>query len=271
MSRPGIPIPSFGCTRAGSYDTEQSLPAAVMSRLISLLLEHLPAEGLCLDVGAGTGLLAIPLQEAGRRVVAVDRSPDMLNRLAAKSGGRIPVVAADARSLPLRSASCAAGIVRRVLHLVPAWQTAVREICRVTQPGGTLLVEALGPDSLAPSIPWQEVWDRFRDELGHRERPGLRSLTELDAFMTSLGASVAMLPRLVERHRATIPRTIDALARREIDRGANADLVMRAAQQTRAWAAERYGPADRPYRVERIATWHAYILPPHASGEGGTA
>jgi SAM-dependent methyltransferase len=48
---------------------------------------HLPADAHVLDVGAGTGRVAIPLASLGRRIVAIDPSAAMLKQLREKSAG----------------------------------------------------------------------------------------------------------------------------------------------------------------------------------------
>jgi len=58
--------------------------------------------GPVLDVGAGTGRVSLHLAGQGHRVVALDRSPDLLAALRARSAG-LPIepVAADARDFDL--------------------------------------------------------------------------------------------------------------------------------------------------------------------------
>ena len=55
-------------------------------------LAALAGEGPALELGIGTGRIALPLQEAGIEVHGIDASERMLERLRAKPGGdRIPV------------------------------------------------------------------------------------------------------------------------------------------------------------------------------------
>jgi len=58
--------------------------------------------GPVLDVGAGTGRVSLHLAGQGHRVVALDRSPDLLAALRARSAGlQVETVAADARDFDL--------------------------------------------------------------------------------------------------------------------------------------------------------------------------
>lgn len=56
-----------------------------------------------LDVGAGTGRLAIALDQQGAEVTAIDVSSAMLNVLRQKSGNNISTVVASAEKLPFES------------------------------------------------------------------------------------------------------------------------------------------------------------------------
>ncbi len=59
-------------------------------------LRALAGPGPALELGVGTGRLALPLAATGTQVVGVDASPSMLERLAAKPGGSaVTVVEAD--------------------------------------------------------------------------------------------------------------------------------------------------------------------------------
>lgn len=99
-----------------------------------------------LDVGTGTARLPLSLfrhLDFKGRIVGLDASPDMLRVATAKTvffAESLALVMNDARSLPIRSASCAAVTCIEALEFLPDPSQALREMVRVLQPRGTLLV-----------------------------------------------------------------------------------------------------------------------------------
>ena len=96
------------------------------------------------DVGTGTGVLALELARAGLRVVGVDRSAPMLDAARAKAArdgvGAVEFRLGDAAALPLADGEADAAFAHMVLQYLPKPADAVREMARVVAPGGTLVV-----------------------------------------------------------------------------------------------------------------------------------
>jgi SAM-dependent methyltransferase len=108
-----------------------------------------PRGGRIVDVGAGTGTLAIAL--AGARpdaeVVAVDGDPAVLRRARRKRGAeRVAWCEGLADALPLADGAADAAIMSLVLHHLdrPGKLAALRSVRRVLRPGGRLLVADWG-------------------------------------------------------------------------------------------------------------------------------
>jgi len=102
-----------------------------------------------LDAGCGTGLQLGALLEQAGRVIGVDHSPASIERARARTrdvaGGRLELLAADLRELPLETASVDRVISNGVLQHIPTEAfrlQALRELHRVLRPGGVLVVLA---------------------------------------------------------------------------------------------------------------------------------
>jgi ubiquinone/menaquinone biosynthesis C-methylase UbiE len=103
---------------------------------------HLRPDQVVLEVGVGTGLVALGLRELGHRVVGIDLSPAMLRQAWTRLG---PVVAVgDAARLPIRGGAIPQAVSVWVLHLVGDLRAVFREVARVLAPGGRYLVVPAG-------------------------------------------------------------------------------------------------------------------------------
>jgi ubiquinone/menaquinone biosynthesis C-methylase UbiE len=92
-----------------------------------------------LDVGCGTGALAGAALEAAdpAALVGLDPSAGFVAHARARLGDpRARFLVADARRLPLADAVVDAAVSGLVLNFVPDPAQAVREMARVTRPGG---------------------------------------------------------------------------------------------------------------------------------------
>ncbi len=115
-----------------------------------LLRRHGVAAGMrVLDVAAGSGALAIPAGRLGAQVVATDISPVMIDRLAARARregltnveGRVM----DGHALDFDDDTFDLAVSQHGVSLFPDMARGVREMTRVTRPGGRVLIVAFGP------------------------------------------------------------------------------------------------------------------------------
>lgn len=94
-----------------------------------------PGDGICLEIGCGTGVHARQVRELGWTPVGVDLSAGMLRH----AMGRLPVVQADAGCLPIRDGSADAAVAVMVHTDMPDYPLVLREAARVLKPGGALV------------------------------------------------------------------------------------------------------------------------------------
>src|SRR6187397_941999 len=76
---------------AGYYDETKALSPDALGATIDMLANEFGDAGRVLEVGVGTGLLALPLAARGLRVDGVDLSAPMLDRAVAKSSASATV------------------------------------------------------------------------------------------------------------------------------------------------------------------------------------
>ena len=114
------------------------------------LLGELAGDGPVLELGVGTGRLAIPLARAGRRVVGVDASPAMLERLrAADPDGLVDSIVGDmVDALPDGPFELAFVAYNTLFNLTGdgEQQRCFDAVARRLTRGGHFVVEAFVPD-----------------------------------------------------------------------------------------------------------------------------
>lgn len=97
--------------------------------------------------GAGAGMILREFQPS--LLHASDLDFDMIRRakryLSPEELERITLLAADAMFLPYREAAFDAVFGFGVLHHIPDWRSALREITRILKPGGVYFMEELYP------------------------------------------------------------------------------------------------------------------------------
>lgn len=100
--------------------------------------------GRLLEAGVGTGL-ALPHYGPQLRVTGIDLSPDMLararERVARSSQGNVEaLLEMDATALAFPDACFDVSVAMFVMTVVPDPAKVMRELARVTKPGGSLLI-----------------------------------------------------------------------------------------------------------------------------------
>ena len=173
---------------------------------------RLPAgEGPVLEVGVGTGVVALGLLRRGFRVIGLDVSSPMLSRARVRLG---PVVLlGDAMELPLAAASVAHAVSVWVLHAVAEPERVLREVGRVLRPGGRYVVcttqRAADGDVIGKII--EDMAAAVDARRGGRPR-GVTAAQVLDwARAAGFTGDTASFER---EYRSTPSQELDAIARR---------------------------------------------------------
>lgn len=129
---------------AGLYDWVELTNRRVNSAAAVRVARLVPEGARVLDCAAGTGLFALAAARRADSVLCTDLSQAMLSRAekkARKQGlSNICFAVRDLTALPEGNGSFDVVIAANVLHLLPEPETAVRELWRVTAPGGRLIL-----------------------------------------------------------------------------------------------------------------------------------
>jgi SAM-dependent methyltransferase len=116
-----------------------------------------------LDVGTGTGAVALRAARAGAEVTGSDIAPVMIEtakRLSAEEGLEITYEVADAEELPYGNADFDVVSSSFGLIFAPDHEAAARELARVTKPGGRIGLTAWDPTGAMGDL--FKVFGRFQ-------------------------------------------------------------------------------------------------------------
>ncbi|MGQ4484578.1 demethylmenaquinone methyltransferase [Streptomyces sp. 372A] len=139
---------------AANYDLTNDVLSLGQDRLwrkeVARAVNARPAEKV-LDLAAGTATSSLPFAATGAYVVPCDFSIGML-REGKKRHAWLPFTAGDATKLPFRDETFDAVTISFGLRNVQDTDTALRELHRVTKPGGRVVICEFS----------QPVWTPFR-------------------------------------------------------------------------------------------------------------
>ena len=126
------------------YDLAERSNRTVNAAAAARVAELVPVEARVLDCAAGTGEFSLAAATRAASVLCTDQSRPMLDRARKKAAKRgltnISFAQRDVTALSDPDGSFDAVIAANVLHLLPEPETAVRELWRVTAPGGRLIL-----------------------------------------------------------------------------------------------------------------------------------
>jgi ubiquinone/menaquinone biosynthesis C-methylase UbiE len=130
---------------ASVYDAQRAHPSDVSLQIGAAIVEVISAHASnprLLELGVGTGRIALPTVMAGANLVGLDHSREMLAvaaEHAVDEGLTIDLLHADARQLPCADNAFDAVLAVHVLHLIDDWRATLDEVVRVLQPAGRFI------------------------------------------------------------------------------------------------------------------------------------
>jgi SAM-dependent methyltransferase len=146
-----MPEDYFGEDVAARYDDpdDRMFDPAAIAQVVDMLAE-LAGDGAALELGIGTGRIALPLSERGVRVHGIDLSEAMVARLRAKPGGEtIGVTIGDFATTRVDGAFTVAYVVYNTINNLTTQDAQVacfRNAAAHLAPGGHFVVEVGVPD-----------------------------------------------------------------------------------------------------------------------------
>ena len=257
-------MPSLAFDQAVSfYDKSRAMPKDVARAVTDSIIDlgRIAPTSRVLEIGIGTGRIAVPLLERTVDVMGVDLSLPMMAELQKKvkgSSARVALAQADANALAFPDASFDCVYAVHVYHLVANWQLAVREAWRVVKPGGCFLVTYHKRDPNFPNSKLRHRLGELAQERGiDSRRPGSQSYEELRAELETLGVT-----RLVEIARWT-ERTVSVFQiLNEIEARLTSDtwtipeeVLAQLMPSLREWARQEYGDLNYQVREDEEFSW----------------
>jgi SAM-dependent methyltransferase len=137
---------TYGDRIAGVYDElyAEYEPAAITT------LKELAQGGRALELGIGTGRVALPLQESGVEVHGIDASAAMVSRLRAKPGGeKLPVTIGNFADVPVEGRYDLVYVLFNTFYGLLTQEEQIRcfqNVAAHLNPEGVFVIEAFVPD-----------------------------------------------------------------------------------------------------------------------------
>ena len=261
MSAPeGTAGRSLSFDRAADYYDNTRIRSEEVEHAVDLIAGNLGGAKRVLEIGVGTGRVALPLAARGHEVFGMDLSLKMMEKLRAKEGGLpIPLVQADASRLPFRDGAFEGAYAIWVLHLIPSWRTVLDELIRAVASGGSIVVARGGRFGEGP---WADIEAEFK-RFTEAKLPGPDDLDDVDPEMAARGCEVHDLPTKAGIGELTANELLDRLAgnQHSFTWVLDEDTLRRGVEHTRRWAEDRFGDLDAPAPNRFVGQWRRYDLP----------
>ncbi len=166
------------------------------------------APGVALDIGCGTGELALRLAHCQWQVFAMDLCEPMLHQALAKLNGersRVHLTVGDSEHLPFADHTFDLLTCANSFHHYPHQPAVVREMFRVLRPGGRLLLLDGWPEHLWGRLLYDVIVTRLEgSKVRHRKAHDVRQLFEEAGFICVTQKRVhSLFPLLLTR--GTVP------------------------------------------------------------------
>lgn len=243
------------------YDQTRALPDQIQQWMVDAARDQIgltPGARL-LEIGVGTGRIALPFAQRGYRYTGADLSSQMMRTLRSKANDvQIALVQSDVARLPLASDTFDAVVAVHIFHLVSAWQQAMDEAARVLRSGGLLLHGRTRRDDDGEHE-LRKLMEEQANQLQprHNERLTWNEVGEQLAQRFGAPQEYPSPPWSMPH----TPRTIIDQFRNRIWSNTwnlRDDVIAQVTDAATIWAREHYGALDAPFTVTQRFVWQVY-------------
>lgn len=263
-----MPSDSIAFDHAASfYDATRGFPPGEDRAVAALIAEaaELDASMRLLEIGIGTGRIALPLSRHVGAIIGLDLARPMMDRLREKRADEpVFLMQGDATELPFPPRTFDAAMTVHVLHLIPPWRRALDELKRVLRPGGVLIYGMNNRGEGHPGL--QAISDAYRAIIpSHNDQGKGMPRGKEEESLAEAGWERVGEERI---HRFTIRRTpqgyIDHLANR-CGSGTwdwSDEVIEQAVAATRQAAEAHFSDLNTPIEVQ--SSFHVRVYRPRA-------
>lgn len=191
-----------------------------MRRLALLALARPRGNAVVADIGCESGFIAQAFLRGRRSLYLIDIDPSLLDKARARLGDRrTRYVAADIARIPLPDGVADVTVASEILEHAPDERAALREACRITRPGGRVIVSVpndrliLALKRLLGRVLRRRLLKGLSDGLaiGHLRLYTRGSLARLCAEFGEVRQAYYAPPFFLNIHAAFSPRRQDAM------------------------------------------------------------
>ncbi len=245
------------------YDQTRGFPPGVEQNIPDLFIRagSLTPTSRVLEIGIGTGRIALPLASHVGAYYGIDISSGMMGKLIDKRANEpIYPVQGDASKLPFADASFDAVTAVHVFHLIPAWRDVLTELKRVLKPNAPLLH---GWNGRVMENRMMKLWNDFTGR-GH-EIEGAIPIEKRESFLLDNGWTLLGDEQI---HYFTIEQTPREFLENVRERRwshcwrMSDDEIARGLEIVEAFARDNYASMDELIRIEANFHVQAYLPAP---------
>lgn len=248
---------------ADIYDATRGLPEDVSERVADRIVTATNAgpETRFLELGVGTGRIALPLVKRGFPFTGMDISEQMMARFQEKAGDapNLTLIQGDVTTIPLPDRSQDVVLVVHLFHLIPEWRSALAEARRVLRPGGYFV---WGGNDSPPEHPAGRIrrqWNATVRDLGGTLKPRYGDWEHLHQAITESGGRTVVYRAARWRTETRPQQELEDVRGRKFSASwtVEDEVLEEAHRRLLPWAKEQFGDLDQP--IEGFAEFMLYV------------